>query len=311
VVLVSDGGGPRILVLLAARNGSRWITEQIESILAQTEVSVRIVVGDDCSTDDTREQVARFEWTGRVALSTTGSPAGSAAQNFRSLIQAHGAEGFDYVAFADQDDVWNPDKLRRACESLRSGAFAGYSSAVMAVWEDGRSRILSQLARTTDSDFLFEGAGQGCTFVLQGAFYRKAREFLGQHPELTRAIHYHDWTLYALARVWELQWCFDPRPSMRYRQHEGNDTGARWSPAGVRKRLQLIADRWYAAQIQSITLLCLTANPAQPAARRWHQVSTERSHLRRLRMARFCLRGGRRKVADNAILILAALAGWI
>jgi rhamnosyltransferase len=302
----------RILVLMAARNGANWIGEQIDSILSQQDVDVVVVVSDDCSTDDTRKEVERFESTGRITLHGTGSPTGSAARNFLSLIEVQSADGFDYVAFADQDDVWHPEKLKRACQCLRSAAFAGYSSAVTATWDDGRRRTLRQSAAITDSDFLFEGAGQGCTFVLDGAFYTRVREFLIAHRDLAREAHYHDWTIYALARVWGQRWFFDSKPTLRYRQHDGNDTGARTSLAGVKKRVALIAASWYAAQITTITRLCLAANPVEPATVSWHRISSERvTWRRRLRVAGFCLKGGRRKAGDNAILTFAALAGWI
>src|SRR6185437_14487000 len=46
---------PRVLVLLASYNGARWIGRQIESILAQEAVDVRIVIADDGSSDGTLE----------------------------------------------------------------------------------------------------------------------------------------------------------------------------------------------------------------------------------------------------------------
>ena len=38
---------PRVLVLLAAYNGSHWIQEQVDSILAQHSVDVRLVIRDE------------------------------------------------------------------------------------------------------------------------------------------------------------------------------------------------------------------------------------------------------------------------
>ena len=73
---------PSVLVLLAAYNGERWIGEQLESILTQEEVDVRIVVRDDGSTDNTRELVSRLAQDNRVKLLHDTMPTGSAAQNF-------------------------------------------------------------------------------------------------------------------------------------------------------------------------------------------------------------------------------------
>jgi rhamnosyltransferase len=299
---------PRILVLLAAYNGAPWVRDQIKSILAQQAVDVHIIVRDDGSSDDTRTQVERIASQGRIRLQAAPAPGGSAAQNFFALIRENPAVGFDFVALADQDDLWNADKLSRASRLLTTERSAGYSSWTTAVWPDGRETVLRQVGVPTESDFLFEGTGQGCTFVLSAEFYERARQFLLGTSELTRSIHYHDWALYALARSWGLRWSFDPHPTVRYRQHGGNDTGARYSANGLARRLRLIREGWYRQQLCAIADLALAANPSNPTACEWRGVLAARN---RLRTAGFCLRGGRRKGIDNTVLVLAALAGWI
>lgn len=303
---------PKILVLLASHNGARWIGEQLRSILSQRHVEVHIVVRDDASIDDTRAQVATFLDRDRVRLTSGDSPSGSAAQNFFALIRENPPAGFDFVALADQDDEWFTDKLLRATRRLRATAAAGYSSATLAVWPDGKSSLLTQSSKTTPSDFLFGGIGQGCTFVLTAEFYSRAHDFLARNSALTRELHYHDWALYALARSWNLPWTFDPIPSVRYRQHDGNDTGARSSLTGVRKRLRLIRTGWYASQLESIAKLCAAASTSNAAVSAWRLILTApRTWSRRARIARFCLRGGRRGAADNCVILFAALTGWL
>jgi len=299
---------PRILVLLAAYNGAPWIRDQIQSILAQEAVDVHVIVRDDGSSDDTRTEVERIGSPGRVRLQAAPAPSGSAAQNFFALIRENSAVGFDLVALADQDDLWNPDKLSRASGLLSQEGSAGYSSWTTAVWSNGRESVLRQVTAPTSSDFLFEGIGQGCTFVLSAQFYERARRFLIGHTALTRLVHYHDWALYALARTWGLHWSLEPHPTVRYRQHGSNDTGARNSADGIARRIRLIRQGWYRQQLSAIADLCFAANPSNTTVATWRAVLVARN---RLRTAHFCIRGGRRKKIDKAVLILAALAGWI
>lgn len=307
-----DPARPRILVLLASHNGAPWIGEQLRSILRQRDVDTRTVIRDDASIDGTRAQIAPFLEAGDISLTQSDSPSGSAAQNFFALIRENSSTGFDFVALADQDDEWNPDKLARASQRLRSTCAAGYSSATVAVWPNGKSTLLTQPVRATRSDFLFGGIGQGCTFVLTAEFYGRVREFLGHSTALTRQIHYHDWALYALARVWNLPWTFDPIPSVRYRQHDRNDTGARGSAAGLRKRLELIRRGWYAGQLRSIASLCAAADPSNRLVSAWSSLLDARpSWVRRARILRFCAAGGRRNALDNCMILIAALAGWL
>ena len=267
---------------------------------------------DDASVDDTHARIAPFLEGNRVLLTCSASPSGSAAQNFFALVRENPPDGFDFVALADQDDEWSTDKLARACRRLEAAAAAGYSSATLAIWPDGRSTVLKLSGRPTPSDFLFGGAGQGCTFALTAGFYRRARDFLSRNTELTRNIHYHDWALYALARAWDLPWVFDPLPSVRYRQHESNDTGARSSLGGIGKRLKLIRSGWYANQVALISRMCAAANPSSPVITGWRSIfNAPRSWSRRIRIARFCVRGGRRGATDNCIVLIAAVLGWL
>lgn len=304
--------GPRILVLLAACNGSRWIGEQVDSILRQRSVDLCIAIRDEGSIDGTRRELARFADHKKVRIVTVPDRSGSPARNFLSLIRENSAGASDFVAFSDQDDLWDPDKLARASRMLEVNSAVGYSSATIAAWEDGRERVTKLSGPPTAADFLFEGAGQGCTFVLTRAFYEQVRCFLAAHWELTNEIHYHDWMLYALARSWDLRWHFDTQPSMRYRQHTANHTGARGTFRGVIKRLLMVRQGWYRTQLKAIAGICKAAAPGNPLVLLWHRaIISPPSWSRRLRIAQFCLRGVRRRRRDNMVAVLSALCGWI
>jgi rhamnosyltransferase len=302
----------RVLILLAAYNGAPWIGEQIQSILRQTHVRGHLVIQDDGSSDSTESVAAEFAASDcRIQVIRSCTTSGSASQNFFALIRTHDAAGYDFIALSDQDDVWNRDKLHNAITILTSRRSAGYSSSVTAFWPNQRTRKLRQRSAVTESDFLFEGAGQGCTFVLSKPFYTDLRIFLRAHEGLTRGLHFHDWTVYALARSWGLTWSFDPRSSMRYRQHKHNDTGARTSASGVFMRLSRIRSGWYEQQLLGISAICRAATSSS-VIERWHTLlRAEKSLHRRLLIAKFLIRGGRRKKLDNAILLFSALIGWI
>jgi rhamnosyltransferase len=312
----SDAGSlarPKVLVLLAAYNGAKWIGEQIQSVLAQTGVDVHLVIRDDGSSDSTRSEIERFTAVdSRVELIAAPAPSRSASQNFFFLIRSGDASNFDFVALSDQDDVWDRQKLRQATDSLARSRASGYSSAVTAIWPTGASRRLTQNPFLTESDYLFEGAGQGCTFVLASEFYNQLRRFLQAHEHLTQRVHFHDWVIYALSRAWHLDWVFDSISTMQYRQHGNNDTGARAGLRGVATRMARIRKGWYADQLLGISDLCQAAKPDNSLVHAWHTLlRTDRTFGRRLMIAQFCLRGGRRRKSDNAILVLAALFGWI
>lgn len=304
---------PRVLVLVACHNGAPWVGEQLESILAQQDIDLMVAVRDDGSSDATAGEIARFRDDARVRLCAGRAPTGSGAQNFLTLIRDNPADGHEFIAFADQDDLWHRDKLARACRMLTDDGIAcGYSSATVAIWPSGRTAVLTRSTRSTPADFLFEGAGQGCTYVLRADFYARLRAFVSGNRRLTEDVLYHDWMVYALARSWGLRWLFDRSPSMLYRQHGQNDTGARGTWAGVAKRLDRIRRGWYRDQLAAIASICLVAAPTNPVVMSWTGLFLARQDwLRRVRIALFCLRGVRRRRPDNLAMAAAAMAGWI
>src|SRR5579871_4378307 len=125
---------PRVLVLLAAFDGARWIRPQIASILCQSDVATEVAVRDDGSSDETPAVLKDLAKDGQIQVEFASESSGSAAQNFFCLIRGHPAEGFDYVAFSDQDDIWHPLKLARATAALADGSCEGYSCATTAMW---------------------------------------------------------------------------------------------------------------------------------------------------------------------------------
>lgn len=302
----------KILVLLAAHNGKHWIHEQINSILNQVDVAVALIIRDDQSSDRTLEELQKHAADTRITITVAHKASGSAAQNFFSMIRDRPADGFDMVALSDQDDIWQRDKLARASRMLARTGADGYSSATIALWPNGRTRVIALNARQNSSDFLFEGAGQGCTFVITRTLYEDIRQYLIRNPNLTAKIHYHDWAIYAMARAWQKYWIFDPLPTMYYRQHEHNDTGARGSLAAAVDRFAKIRSGWYARQIANITHLCVSAAPQDPRLAAWNALYTQVHGPRRtVGLLRFCLLAGRRRFRDNLALLSAVLLGWL
>ena len=107
----------RILVLLSAYNGEKYISAQIESILYQkTEHQVDLLIRDDGSNDDTLNILQEYEtkYPDRIKV-VEGENIGY-NKSFFWLIQE--ANGYDYYSLSDQDDVWLDNKLDIAVKYL-------------------------------------------------------------------------------------------------------------------------------------------------------------------------------------------------
>lgn len=303
---------PKILVLLATYNGAEWIAQQLDSILNQDDVDVDIIVGDDLSTDATRGIINSHYAGKKVRLIEWYDPSGSAGANFRRLYVHANVSDYSFVALADQDDVWDSRKLISAVSCLDRACADGYSGAVQAFWDDGRRKVLRQNSKTRSADFLFEGAGQGCSFVVRSEFFLMVQNFCRKHADMVETLHYHDWLIYLLSRAWSRKWYFDETPLMHYRQHSGNEIGSRGGILALKKRIVLIKSGWFGKQVKAATGLYRLAGGVNQSALQIGSLFEGEVLLGdRLRLSCLIMRHGRRRLGDRLVLSLFAVVGWI
>lgn len=217
---------PKVAVLMATYNGGAWLREQVESILDQRGVKAVIYVSDDSSTDETPHLLERWRAEGKMSLLPAAAERfGNANRNFLRLMMESPLADEEYVAFADQDDIWLEDKLLRAVQLLSGTAYQAYSSNVIAFWPDGREAVTRKAQPQRRFDHLFESSGPGCTFVIPRKQFEALREWVIAHRDDATSLRVHDWLIYAFARISGWKWFIDPVPSLRYRQHGGNERG--------------------------------------------------------------------------------------
>lgn len=102
----------RVSVIIPSYNCGRFVTEAVESVLAQRRPAAEVLVVDDGSTDDTRQRLAGYRSPVRYLYQENQGV--SVARN-HGLREATG----DLVAFLDADDVWHPRKLAAQLDVLR------------------------------------------------------------------------------------------------------------------------------------------------------------------------------------------------
>ena len=215
---------PKVTVLMALYQGERHLRAQLDSIAAQT-ADWRLVVGDDGSSDAGPQILQDFarDRPGRVELRP--GPRRGAAANFMALL-AGLPEAPGHVALADQDDVWQADKLSRALAALEPCGHhpALYCSRVEICDEALRPSGLSRLPVRPPSfrHALVQNLVQGNTAVLNPAAAALARAAAQGAGEVVM----HDWWLYQVVSGAGGRVIHDPEPSLLYRQHGANVVGA-------------------------------------------------------------------------------------
>jgi hypothetical protein len=210
-------------------NGGRYLWEQLESIATQSVLPDELVICDDCSTDQTVEAIQAFikHAPFSVRLEVNNRTYGS-TKNFEKAV---GLCKGEVVALADQDDVWNPEKLSRTATVLDSDERIGavFSDATLI---DENSRAIPE---TLWRSFNLDPCGQEKFFAGSGL------EILLKHNVVTGATlafrsifrplilpippnHIHDqWISVLLASVSHL--IPIQTPLIKYRRHAAQQIG--------------------------------------------------------------------------------------
>ena len=268
--LKTGQGYSRFAVLLAVFNGTPFLRDQLNSILQQKGVDVEIFVSVDSSADGSEEWVDQFALADPcIHVLPHGQIFGGAAPNFFRLMRDVSFDSFDYVCFADQDDIWLPQKLLRAAQTLGGdeSSFKAYSSNAIAFWEDGRAALIKKSQAQTRWDYLFEAAGPGCTYVLKTDLAKEIQHLVIRDQARINKIGLHDWFIYAYTRSKGYRWAIDDQAFIRYRQHSNNQVGMNSGLKAFMHRARKVSSGW--ALGQSVLIARIIGMENVPFVKRW------------------------------------------
>jgi glycosyltransferase involved in cell wall biosynthesis len=197
---------PLVTAIIPSYNYGQFVTEAVDSALAQT-TPVEVIVVDDGSTDDTQERLAPYGDRIRVIRQPN---AGLSAARNTGIREARG----EWIALLDADDYWHPNKteLQLACAARTGVDFLGTL---------GRSRgeLPAQLGEPSvvplllRDFFIWTPIGPSSVMIRRRCFAE-----VGHFDETLRAVEDRDMWLRLVLRF----------PAIRienactfYRQHEG------------------------------------------------------------------------------------------
>lgn len=238
-----------VQVLLSTYNGEAYLKEQLDSILNQKNVAVKLFVRDDGSSDGTVDILRAYAALHENIQYLCGENCGVVASFFR-LFELSDPEA-DFYALSDQDDVWDEDKLSIACQKLEQmrkskspkkkkndsqiRAFATPLLYCCDAWNtDDTLNLLPESMQTAGKELipdfrnaLIENIARGASIVFNQALMSYIRISMPQD------IYMHDWWLYLVASCFG-EVCYDSAAHYKYRQHAGNTLGAA-APSGCSK----------------------------------------------------------------------------
>jgi len=112
-----------ISVIVPTYNRADLISETIESILNQTYKNFELIIVDDGSTDNTEEMIRKFK-DSRIKYIKTDNWGGPARPRNIGIKKARG----EYIAFCDDDDMWDKRKLEKQIPHFQSSKIVGVAS---------------------------------------------------------------------------------------------------------------------------------------------------------------------------------------
>jgi glycosyltransferase involved in cell wall biosynthesis len=218
----------KVAILLSTYNGEQFLTEQLRSILEQTHKEWVLYWRDDGSNDGTVRLMRDFlagPGHGRCVAPEDGGTRLGVTHSYLALLRAAAEDGAEVLAFADQDDVWLPEKLSLGLAALGRGphSMPALYCARQILADRALRRI--RLSATTPRTPCFAAAltqniATGCTVILN----RPAIQLVARSHAPGASLH--DWWCYLLVAGAGGRLVVDDTPVVLYRQHTGNFVGA-------------------------------------------------------------------------------------
>ena len=144
-----------VSIITPTYNCGSFIGETIESVQRQTYTNWEMIIVDDCSTDDTKNVVEKYqEQDERIKYHCLTENSGAAVARTKAMDLAAG----QYMAFLDSDDLWMPDKLEKQLEFMQKNNYAFTSTSYQHMTEDGKMmpKVLNAVPKTDYNRLLLD-----------------------------------------------------------------------------------------------------------------------------------------------------------
>lgn len=217
----------KVDILLATYNGEKYLSEQIESILNQTYSNFRLIISDDCSTDNTKQIIKEYEKKDKRIESFFQTENLGVIGNFEFLLKKVKNK---YFMFSDQDDIWKKEKIEKSFKKIEeTNAELVYTDLEVvdsnlnvtyeSYWK--LKGIYHKIKKYNNFESLYlNNFVTGCTVIAK-------KELINQILPLPKTSKYvlHDYWL-ALAASQNGKIEYIEEPLIKYRQHKNNKIGS-------------------------------------------------------------------------------------
>lgn len=232
----------KVLILLSTYNGEKYLREQLDSLYAQENIHIHILARDDGSSDKTLDILEKYkELKGHIDI-VKGKNIGAGQSFFELGFLAYSHyQTFEYYAFCDQDDVWHPDKLQNAVQTLENKNCENKLYFCRANYVDSTLQFIKEAPSVQTFNYktcIYRNPALGCTMVFDKSLLDN---FVLAQPHISR-LNLHDTWLFKCAVYTDAFIASDNKIYIDYRQHGNNVTVAN---KGLLKKYYLAFIRKY------------------------------------------------------------------
>lgn len=214
-----------ISVCIATYNGEKYIRQQMETILCQLHPEDEVIVSDDGSNDNTLDIIASFK-DKRIKVFNHSKnnieakyPFEYVSRNFENALRHAGG---DIIFLADQDDIWQPNKMQTVMDTLTKSNCLLILHDCEVVDENGKTLHKSYFELNNSKKGicrnLINNSYLGCCIAFKNELLNTAIPF----PDSSVP---HDIWLGLLAE-WKGEVVFSNDILLKYRRHYSNQSSA-------------------------------------------------------------------------------------
>lgn len=151
-----------VSVIIPVFNGGLFIEKAIDSALYQN-VSLEIIIINDCSLDNTEEIIKKYLWLPNIIYIKNRKQLGVSESRNLGVKMARGS----YIAFLDADDWWRKDKLIQQINLLeKTGACICYTSRILVKNNGTVTKRIINVKETVNYNILLKHNQIVCSSVL-------------------------------------------------------------------------------------------------------------------------------------------------
>lgn len=207
---------PLVSIALCTYNGEKYLRHQLDSLIAQSYPNLEIIIVDDASTDGTIALLKEYQKGNQNIRLILNEQNIGFNQNFKKAIELCTA---DFIAIADQDDIWELEKISLLVDNIGENLLLYHDSSYM----DQEGNFTGK-STTSHHRFVSGNCAENLIYYncISGHACLIKKELLSLTPEFNPDFYYDWWLAYTAACTGKIN--FITEKLVRHRKHSASST---------------------------------------------------------------------------------------